>query len=63
MRRWPAILALGLLACSQTTTPTTPVGKLGRLGGQAGVYLYTNSGRLLKVANSPAYASLANGCF
>lgn len=33
------------------------------LGGQAGIYLYTNSGTLLKVADSPAYASLANGCF
>jgi hypothetical protein len=33
------------------------------LGGQAGIYLYTDSGRLLKVADSPAYASLANGCF
>ena len=33
------------------------------LGGQAGVYLYTSSGKLLKVADRPAYASLANGCF
>jgi hypothetical protein len=33
------------------------------LGGQAGIYLYTSSGRLLKVADRPAYASLANGCF
>lgn len=32
-------------------------------GGQAGIYLYTNSGALLKVADGPAYASLANGCF
>lgn len=32
------------------------------LGGQAGVYLYA-SGKLLKVADRPAYASLANGCF
>ncbi|HKW58272.1 MAG TPA: hypothetical protein VJR46_00740 [Candidatus Dormibacteraeota bacterium] len=32
------------------------------LSGQAGIYLYTNSGALLKVSDHPAYAYLANGC-
>jgi hypothetical protein len=32
------------------------------LTGQPGIYLYTNSGTLLKVSDHPAYAFLANSC-
>lgn len=74
---WGADVNARLLMVAQPGSPTTIhkgaiVQSMGGgitdshgvwLGGQAGIYLYTSSGTLLKVADSPAYASLANGCF
>jgi hypothetical protein len=74
---WPTDVNARLLLVAQPDSPTSIfkgaiVQSIGGgitdahgtwLGGQAGIYLYTNSGRLLKVADRPAYASLANGCF